>query len=163
MAKKIIFWILTVFCMTAIFSFSAQSAVASDELSYGVTEKIIEFVKLLKDLPVFSSVDTETLADYMGYANHIVRKFAHFSVFACLGISVYNLMGAYGIKRLKIVLLASAVCLLYAVSDEVHQLFVSGRACQIKDVFIDFSGSFSAIGLTYLLFGIRYDKRYKEG
>lgn len=163
MVKKVVFWILVIFCMTAIFAFSAQRADASDELSLGVTERLIEFIRLVKTLPVFSNVDAEKLASYVQYANHIVRKLAHFSIFACLGISVYNLMVAYGIKRIRVVLYASAVCLLYAVSDEVHQLFVPGRACQLKDIIIDFCGSFSAIGTAYLLFGRRFDNHCKEG
>jgi VanZ family protein len=32
-------------------------------------------------------------------------------------------------------------CLLYASSDEIHQIFVPGRGCLFTDVMIDFSGS----------------------
>ena len=27
---------------------------------------------------------------------------------------------------------------LYAASDEIHQYFIAGRACQLRDVFVDF-------------------------
>ena len=33
-------------------------------------------------------------------------------------------------------------CALYAVSDEIHQLFVSGRSCQLTDVLLDSAGAF---------------------
>ena len=36
-------------------------------------------------------------------------------------------------------------CSLYAISDEVHQLFVPGRGAQVKDVFIDIAGA--AVGI----------------
>ncbi|MBR9705029.1 teicoplanin resistance protein VanZ, partial [Candidatus Pacearchaeota archaeon] len=40
---------------------------------------------------------------------------------------------------------------LYGISDEIHQLFVLGRACTISDVLVDSIGIFSA-GYLYLLF-----------
>ena len=39
------------------------------------------------------------------------------------------------------------VCVLYAISDEVHQLFVSGRGAQVKDVLIDSAGAIVGVGL----------------
>lgn len=162
MAKKIVLWIAVILCMSAIFAFSAQPAEESDELSMGVTEKIIEFVERLNDIPAFSNIDSERIAHLADRANHYVRKTAHFSIFAVLGILVYNLMASYGIERRQVVFLASLVCLLYAISDEAHQLFVPGRAGRIRDVIIDFFGSFSAIGITYLIFGRHVDKSHKE-
>ena len=38
-------------------------------------------------------------------------------------------------------LITIAICFLYAVSDEIHQYFVPGRACRLFDVLIDTSGS----------------------
>ena len=37
--------------------------------------------------------------------------------------------------------LSLLVCVLYAISDELHQLFVSGRGAQVKDVLIDSAGA----------------------
>ncbi len=41
----------------------------------------------------------------------------------------------------KIILITVLICFLYAVSDEIHQYFVPGRACRMLDVIIDTSGS----------------------
>jgi VanZ family protein len=38
-------------------------------------------------------------------------------------------------------------CILYAISDEVHQLFVLGRGAQVVDVLIDSLGAFVGIGM----------------
>ena len=46
--------------------------------------------------------------------------------------------------------LSFLVCVLYAISDEVHQLFVPGRGAQVKDVFIDSAGAIVGVGL-YLI------------
>ncbi len=155
MAKKIILWFAVIFWMAVIFSFSAQPAVESDELSMGVAQKIFEFINGLKDIPVFSWIGTDRIVVAIGIANHYVRKIAHFMIYAILAVLVYNLMASYGIKRSKVVLFAALVCLAYAISDEIHQIYVPGRAGQLKDVLIDFSGSVSALGTIYLLFGRR--------
>jgi VanZ family protein len=41
------------------------------------------------------------------------------------------------------------ICILYAILDEVHQIFIPGRSGEIRDVFIDSSGSGTGI-LAYL-------------
>ena len=46
-------------------------------------------------------------------------------------------------------LLTLAICFLYAVSDEVHQVFVPGRAGRISDVMIDTSGAVLGILLVF--------------
>lgn len=161
MVKKIILWILVISCMLAIFGFSSQPANASDGVSQGLLNKIIDFLKSTNIFPVFSNRGAEITLNF-DYAHHIIRKMAHFSIFACLGFLIYNLMRAYGVQRRKILVYASLICLLYAISDEIHQFFVPGRACRLKDVLIDFCGSFSVIGTTYLLFGRRFDKQDQE-
>lgn len=153
MAKKITFWTATILWMWVIFAFSAQPAVQSDEVSMGVVEKIIEFIRNLKIIPVFSWLSTDSVADFVGNMNHYVRKTAHFTAFAILGIMTYNLIASYDVNRKKVVLYAALICLVYAISDETHQLFVPGRAGQIRDVFIDFSGSMTSLGIIYFLFG----------
>ena len=41
----------------------------------------------------------------------------------------------------KMFLITILICFLYALSDEIHQSFVPGRACRALDVLIDTSGS----------------------
>jgi len=41
--------------------------------------------------------------------------------------------------------LAGLICVGYAISDEIHQIFVPGRGPQIKDVLIDSGGA--AVGI----------------
>ena len=41
----------------------------------------------------------------------------------------------------KKIAIALVVCILFAISDEFHQLFVPGRGAQVKDVLIDTAGA----------------------
>ena len=44
--------------------------------------------------------------------------------------------------------IALGFCILYAASDEIHQLFVPGRGAQFRDVMIDFSGAILGSGIS---------------
>ena len=66
-----------------------------------------------------------------------VRKVAHFTEYFILGILLLLTFNSYGIKNWYIPII---ICVLYALSDEVHQYFVPGRACRILDVLIDSTG-----------------------
>jgi len=50
-------------------------------------------------------------------------------------------------------------CVLYAISDETHQIFVPGRSAQISDVLIDSVGAIVGI-LMYLVLARIKLKRY---
>jgi VanZ family protein len=54
-------------------------------------------------------------------------------------------------KKGKIILITVLICFLYAVSDEIHQSFVPGRACRLFDIFIDTSGSVFFCLIYYIL------------
>lgn len=77
----------------------------------------------------------------------IIRKLAHFTEYFILGILIYNLIHSYDKK----IYMAIIICVLYAISDEIHQLFVPGRSCQLLDILIDSIGSIVGIYLLYLI------------
>lgn len=64
-----------------------------------------------------------------------------------MGILVINVFKRSGIKIFKGIMLSLVFCILYAISDELHQLFVPGRGAQVKDVVIDSSGAVVGIGV----------------
>lgn len=74
---------------------------------------------------------------------HIVRKLAHFTIYAMLGFNTFYMYKNYGVKHY--VLYALVTCILYACSDEWHQSFASGRSPQITDICIDTCGALSLI------------------
>ena len=46
----------------------------------------------------------------------------------------------------------------FLISDEVHQIYVPGRSCELRDVFIDTSGGFFGS----LVYKLIYDRRRKH-
>ncbi len=127
MYKKIS-WILVVVWMIVIFNLSSQVAKQSDNLSLKVTEVIVETVEEVTHKSI--DIDIDILHRY-------VRKNAHFFAYLLLGVLLLNATES----RSK----SFVVCLIYAISDEIHQFFVPGRGPQVKDVIIDTSGAILGI------------------
>jgi len=124
----LISWIAVFLWMTLIFNLSSQVADESNKLSKGVTKIIVEMVE-----KIAPRVDFD-----INRFNHIVRKNAHFFAYLVLGILVMNALRRSRIDGVRWTLL---ICILYAISDEVHQIFVPGRGPGMKDVFIDSAGA----------------------
>ena len=79
----------------------------------------------------------------------IIRKLAHFTEYLILGLLVANMFIKNNINNLC--LLSIILCIIYATSDEIHQIFVPGRACQLRDILIDSIGSIIGIYLYKLI------------
>ena len=135
MKRKVFPWIFVILWMALIFYLSHQPATESNGLSTGITEKIIEMVE--KIAPAINI--------NLGRLNHIVRKNAHFFAYLILGILVTNGLRNNEIIGFKGFRLALLICVLYAISDEVHQLFVPGRGGQVRDVVLDSIGAIVGI------------------
>ena len=78
---------------------------------------------------------------------------AHFTIYATLGLSVFSMfkMLIEKIKPVYTVIISTLFCLLYAISDEIHQTFVPGRSGQISDVILDTSGALLGIITAFLI------------
>ena len=81
------------------------------------------------------------------YASLVLRKAAHFSEFACLGVLLAGAFRAWGRTP---VLPAALWGLLSACVDETIQIFSPGRASRLTDVWIDFAGILTGIFLLHL-------------
>lgn len=133
--KKIVSFLAVILWMGLIFYLSAQPVEQSNNLSKKVTEVVVETVE---------KIAPTTQLDF-GRANHILRKNAHFFAYLVLGILVTNLLRLSKICMFKSIIFALIICLIYAISDEFHQLFVPGRGGQIRDVIIDTTGATTGI------------------
>ncbi|HAQ29124.1 MAG TPA: hypothetical protein DCQ76_05265 [Ruminococcaceae bacterium] len=124
-------WLLTAALMVTIFYLSSQVSSKSSGLSSGVIARITELF-------------------HITLSQHTVRKTAHALEYTALCfLFSFSWLSVFSFPRYALSFLSAA---LYASSDELHQYFVSGRACQPRDVFIDCLGA--AFGL--LLFFILY-------
>ena len=68
----------------------------------------------------------------------VIRKGAHFTEYAVLAMLIANALLVCGKLRWFVPVAVSAA---YAVTDEIHQYFVPGRACRLLDVGIDTCGA----------------------
>lgn len=133
--KKIITIILIIAWMTLVFYFSNQIADDSSKLSGGITQAILNFFHILegKTLEQQSAIET------------VVRKLAHFSIYTLGGILILLHVNLYKIKVNKQVIISWIIGTIYAITDEIHQLFVPGRSGEIRDVCIDSLGIITGI------------------
>ncbi len=129
--RKILSWIVLILWMALIFFFSSQVAEQSEQLSDGITEKI---VAVMVKVNPNAKIAVEKISFF-------VRKNAHFLVFLVLGVLTVNALRCSGVGGYRGILAAIAVCVFYAITDEIHQLFVPGRSCQFTDVLIDSAGA----------------------
>jgi hypothetical protein len=77
------------------------------------------------------------LSTGLGFWDTLLRKLAHISLFGALTLLWLRALGQFTARAL---LGAVAISLLYAISDEYHQTFVSGRSGSPLDVCIDAIG-----------------------
>ena len=91
----------------------------------------------------------------------LVRKSAHFLEYTMLGLILMLTARTFLTSHQKTAsLLTGAV---YAALDEFHQYFVPGRACQVRDVLIDYSGIVTGILTALLLMRIIRAIRNQRG
>ena len=137
-----------------IFYFSSQDAEASSQTSTGFAVFVLRLV-----IPGFDELTYREKAAIFDQFGLFVRKAAHFTEFAMLGASLRLLFHALRLRWP--VLLAWIVGTLYACSDELHQMFVSGRAGMWQDVCIDSAGVLTAVLLTTLWLRLRRRRRQR--
>jgi VanZ family protein len=122
--------------MYLIYSFSADNGVTSTDLSYRVSEEIVETVDKVLNL----DLTKEEINYYKQRINYPVRKAAHMTEYAILAISIAFPLYVYGVRGIGLMILTGTLCVSYAMLDEYHQSFVAGRMASLKDVAIDTIG-----------------------
>lgn len=148
-------WIPVIIWMALIFYLSHQTGNQSSQLSTGITAIIVQLIeKLLPQAPTHLELSS---------LQYFVRKNAHFFLYFILGGLVANALRASGVKGYRLMGYALLICVVYAISDEVHQLFIPGRAGQIKDVLIDSAGAIGGTLLYHMALGRGKRPRVSSG
>jgi VanZ family protein len=86
---------------------------------------------------IFAFSSIPSLGTGLGTWDLVLRKLAHATVFGILALLL--------LRATRSATLALVLTGLYAVSDEIHQTFVSGRAGRPLDVLIDVTGAAIAL------------------
>ena len=177
--KKLLCLLLVVLTMGTMYYFSSQKGSVSKGQS-DTAVKVIDDIRgevTLKDHRLISVKEKvfNVLKQYGG-KGYIVRKLAHFSIYACIGASISLFVYVLS-KRIYIAsLVAMIASITYAYYDEMRQLSVAGRVGSMKDVVIDSSGAFTGVfilliiiitfkgirGFLKFLFKKNTDEEYKE-
>ena len=144
--KKNLSWILVIIWMVIIYLLSAQSANDSGLLSGGITDWAYQLLN-----SVIPKLNIETL-------HSIIRTLAHFVLYLILGVLLLNALNYNKQKRNANFVFALLISFIYAITDEIHQVFVPGRAFQIYDLLIDFLGSLIGIN-AFLMYSNLISKR----
>ena len=157
---RTIFMLLLLTTFATIFKFSSQIAEESDDISNGVLRKIIDV------FPYTKGRSEEIKIKMVEHGNPIIRKLAHFSIYALVGVWIMAFMSTFDIRLYKKWIISMLVGVLYAASDEFHQSFVPGRGPSIADVGIDSLGVLTGILAVLIIISIyralKSDKKIEE-
>ncbi len=134
--KKFIKWLLLILWLSFIFYMSNQTGGTSG----GLSDKIFYF---------FTNFLPE-LENHKGLCLFFIRKGAHVFEYFVLGILVFEVVKEYIIDLKKLIIISLLFSLFLACFDEIHQLFIDGRAGKITDVLIDSIGYIISILLLFL-------------
>lgn len=145
--RILLLWLLALGWGALLFFFSGQNAADSGDLSRRFTEFLL---RLFPWLPV-SARDLEP----------VLRKMAHFGIFAVEGFLLGLAVMCGAGRRLAGAGLAAGVCAALAALNEFHQSFSDGRVCALGDVAIDTGGAVCGIllALAVLAVGDRIARR----
>ena len=136
--------ILILLWMYIVFGFSGQNGEESSGISFKIS------MLLTRNNEEIS----RTIEPY-------VRKIAHFSEYAVGGILIFLLLLTFEkISPMIRNILSIIITIIYAITDEVHQVFIPGREGKIIDVYIDTLGIITGILFINLIIKIIVGVRF---
>jgi VanZ family protein len=139
--------LIVAYILVAVWMFVIYSM--SNEVSTDSTARSDEIVRTIQSIGVSAPADLLTF---------LVRKAAHISAYFVLGILIYSLLKEYRLHIKHLIIASIALAMLYACTDELHQMFVPGRSGEVRDVLIDSAGA--ALGAT--VYAALYSRFYKK-
>ena len=132
---RVLITTMTASVMLLIFFFSNETADRSDQTSGIFARAAIGIA-----YPDFSEMPEDEQEEIYNVMQHLVRKTAHFTEYALLGLLIRFCMQSWIGSRKHLLPAAWTFGTLYAATDELHQLLTDGRAGQWTDVVLDSSG-----------------------
>ena len=129
--SRIHYWLPALGWLAAVAFFSSRALGADNTAS--ILTKILGWLHLQVSLPVFLAL------------HYLIRKTAHFTAYGILSALFFRAFRGTDFSpklwKARYALLALAVCLLTAASDEIHQTFTPGRTGNWHDVVLDMIGA----------------------
>lgn len=144
---RIISIIFVLAWMVTVFMLSHQVAEESSKTSSNFITVIIKLFN--KD------IEQEQLETIMLKVETIVRKLAHFVLYTLGGMLITIMFINFKEYITKTKIASFLLGATYAITDEIHQLFIPGRSGEIRDVLIDSTGVLLGVFIIYLLMRIK--------
>lgn len=108
---------------------------------------------------VLQSIGVSWQTDLLAF---LTRKAAHTVAYLVLGVLAYNVMRQYRLSNQVVMAVSAAVVVVYAMSDELHQLLVPGRSGEVRDVLIDSTAGLLGVLLAKFVYS-KYLLRKSQG
>jgi len=144
---KILIWVPVILMAGTIFGFSKQDGDESQGLSNRVAQVI---VNAADDVDIIE-VDDSNNDYYVSILQVPIRKGAHMTEYAIFGLLI--LLALYvddAFYRLRYII-SYIGATAFAITDEIHQLYVPGRSGKVTDVIIDSIGCLIGLLICYLI------------
>lgn len=154
--KQVIGLLLIIIWMIVVFLFSNQQGNASSVTSNKVTKEIIEIMPSTKNLEENKKIEI------VKKVNPIMRKIAHYSIYLVGGILIIFFISTIVKSEGRGVLYSTLIGLIYAITDEIHQMFMDGRTAKVTDVYIDTLGVITGIVIYITIKKIIYCIKSKD-
>lgn len=145
--------------MVLIFCFSNQNAEASS-LASGKVAKLIGSIVVRG----FKNLTPEMQEEFVENIIFWVRKGAHMGLYFILFLLVFQAVCAW-IKNFQLktdsfmmsdsavmrnrYIISIGIVAAYSITDELHQYFIPGRSCELRDVLVDSAGAFIALIIVF--------------
>lgn len=152
--KKYISIVICLVFMAIIFFNSGMNGYISNYYSYSIVKglsgsngkKQAPMVKKpKKDLnPALSGTKAEQKL------NIVLRKYAHGLEYLILSVLLIICFKMFGKALEDNIINILFICLLYAITDEYHQIFIPGRRSSVTDITIDFMGACIGVLFVYI-------------
>lgn len=150
--KKIVVRIITIFLLAVTFFIIFQFSNQNGEKSSGVSQKFVRII--IEKLPQTKELSEDTKIEIIQNSQVFIRKGAHFSIYMIVGMLIMTFMSTYKVKIVIKIFISILVGATYAISDEIHQSFIPGRASSIIDVGIDTLGVICGITIIIIIISI---------
>ncbi|MCR5798056.1 MAG: VanZ family protein [Eubacterium sp.] len=150
--NRIFYLVLIVIACGIIFSFSATPGSESDSESLYVGRMICNAV-----VPEYHRMSETEQYNLAFSINYDIRKCAHALEYAVLAMLFFGFWDSFRTSKWRVFMIAGLCTLLYAASDELHQMFVPGRDGKVLDVINDCLGA--CMGLLVILLITKFKRK----
>ena len=154
---RIVLIVMILLTSMVIFGFSNQNAEESSGISMRITKFITSRIESIREK---EQSEREIIENKI---ESVIRKIAHYTIYTFLGFLIMSFVSTYKLKELDRISISLISGVVYATTDEIHQIFILGRSGQITDVMLDslgvLTGIFVSLFIIELIKKIRLEVR----